>query len=99
MLRKRHLQPLAAKLGINKRIGWHTFRRTYASLLKANGEDVKVVQELMRHSNITTTMNLYAQAFSDDAREAQTKIMELVRTAPIPQRSGVLEQPVSLTVQ
>ncbi len=43
----------------------------------------------MRHSNITTTMNLYAQAFSDDAREAQTKIIELVRTAPIPQRSGV----------
>ena len=99
MLRKRHLQPLAAKLGINKRIGWHTFRRTYASLLKANGEDVKVVQELMRHSNITTTMNLYAQAFSDDARAAQTKIIELVRTAPIPQRSGVQEQAVSLIVQ
>jgi hypothetical protein len=57
------------------------------------------VQELMRHSNITTTMNLYAQAFSDDAREAQAKIIELVRTAPIPQRSSVLEQPVSLTVQ
>jgi integrase len=96
MLRKRHRQPLAAKLGINKRIGWHTFRRTYASLLKANGEDMKVVQELMRHSNITTTMNLYAQAFSDDAREAQTKIMELVRTAPIPQRLGVQEQPFRL---
>ncbi|HTD54574.1 MAG TPA: site-specific integrase, partial [Silvibacterium sp.] len=99
MLRKRHLQPLAAKLGINKRIGWHTFRRTYASLLKANGEDVKVVQELMRHSNITTTMNLYAQAFSDDARAAQTKIIELVRTAPIPGRSGVQEPAVSLIVQ
>ena len=51
--------------------------------MKANGEDLKVMQELMRHSNITTTINLYAQAFSDDAREAQTKLIELVRTAPI----------------
>jgi integrase len=43
---QRHIQPLASKLGITKTIGWRTFRRTYASLLKANGEDVKVVQEL-----------------------------------------------------
>ena len=38
-----HIQP-AAKSRIEKRIGWHTFRRTYSTLLKDNGEDVKVVQ-------------------------------------------------------
>src|SRR5271156_4408093 len=43
------IQPVAKRLGINKRIGWHTFRRTYTRLLHANGEDVKVVQELLRH--------------------------------------------------
>ncbi len=86
MILKRHIQRTAKNLGINKRIGWHTFRRTYASLLKANHEDVKVVQELLRHANITTTMNLYAQAFSDDAREAQGKIVEMVRKAPLPVR-------------
>jgi integrase len=38
--------------GINKALvrakiaaGWHTFRHTFATLLKANGEDVKTVQE------------------------------------------------------
>ncbi len=29
---------------------------------QANNEDVKVVQELMRHANITTTMNIYTKA-------------------------------------
>ncbi|MFB3813103.1 MAG: tyrosine-type recombinase/integrase [Terriglobales bacterium] len=85
MILRRHIQPLAARLGIHKRIGWHTFRRTYASLLKANGEDVKVVQELCRHANPNTTLALYAQAFSEDARQAQGKVVEMVRKAPLPQ--------------
>jgi integrase len=61
---QRHIQPTARKMGIQKRVGWHTFRRTFASLLQANGEDVKVVQELCRHANPNTTLALYAQAFT-----------------------------------
>jgi integrase len=86
MILRRQIQPLAKKLGIQKQVGWHTFRRTFASLLKANGEDVKVVQELCRHATPSTTLGLYAQAFTDDAREAQSKVVELVRTAPLPPR-------------
>jgi integrase len=85
MILRRHVQPLARKLGITKTIGWHTFRRTFASLLKANGEDVKVVQELCRHANPSTTMGLYAQAFTDDARRAQGKVVEMVHRAEIPE--------------
>jgi integrase len=66
------------EIGINKKIGWHTFRRTYASLLAASGADVKVVQELLRHANVSTTMNLYAQAYSLDARSAQNKVVDMV---------------------
>jgi integrase len=83
MILKRHIQPLAKKLGIKKRIGWHTFRRTYASLLSHNHEDVKVVQELLRHANVTTTMNLYAQAFSERARQAQNNVIEMVKKSPV----------------
>jgi len=50
-----HIRPAAKKLGIEKRIGWHTFHRTYSTLLKDNGEDVKVVQELLRHSSTKMT--------------------------------------------
>ena len=34
--------------GIHKNIGWHTFRHSFGTLLEANGEDVKTVQELLR---------------------------------------------------
>jgi integrase len=84
MILRRHIQPLAKKLGIEKAIGWHTFRRSFASILKANGEDVKVVQELCRHASPIITMGLYAQAFSEDARRAQGKVVEMVRRAPVP---------------
>ena len=82
---QRHIQPTARKMGIQKKVGWHTFRRTFASLLKANGEDVKVVQELCRHANPNTTLGLYAQAFTQDARRAQGKVVEMVRNAAKPE--------------
>jgi integrase len=53
-LYKAHLEPAAKEIGIVGHFGWHTFRHTYATLLKGNGEDVKVVQELMRHANISS---------------------------------------------
>jgi site-specific recombinase XerC len=59
-----------------KRVGWHTFRHTYSTLLQASANDVKVVQELMRHANVTTTMNIYTQAISDKKREAQSRVVD-----------------------
>ena len=44
---------------------------------------MKVVQELARHATPGITMALYAQAFSDDARRAQNKLVEMVRQAPL----------------
>jgi integrase len=44
------LQSAAKRAKITKRIGWHTFRHTYSSLLSVCGNDVKVAQELMRHA-------------------------------------------------
>src|SRR5713226_4638376 len=48
------------------------------SLLKANGEDVKVVQELMRHANISVTLNIYAQAITQTKRDAQSRVVSLL---------------------
>ena len=54
------LEVKAAK--IEKRIGFHRFRHTYTTLLTQNNEEVKVVQELLRHANSRITLDLYAQA-------------------------------------
>jgi site-specific recombinase XerD len=63
-LMKRHIRPVAKANGIHKRIGWHTFRHTFGTLLKANGEDVKTVQELLRYANSRITLEVYTQDLS-----------------------------------
>ena len=74
----RFLQPAAKRAGITKWVGFHTFRHTYSTLLKAKGEDVKVVQELMRHASIATTMNVYTKALTPAKREAQSRVVDLL---------------------
>jgi integrase len=74
-----YIQPAAKRVGITKRIGWHTFRHTYTTLLHANGEDVKVVQELLRHGSARITMDVYAQALTPAKRQAQGKVVAMLR--------------------
>ena len=74
---KRHILPAAERAGITKRIGWHSFRRTLASLLQASGASVKTTQELLRHSSPVMTMGTYAKAVTADKRLAQDAIAAL----------------------
>jgi hypothetical protein len=53
---KRYIKPVAHKAGITKNIDWHTFRHSFGTLLKANGEDIKTVQELLRYANSRITL-------------------------------------------
>jgi site-specific recombinase XerD len=73
-----HIQPAARRAGIQKKIGWHTFRHTFSSLVKSLGVDVKVVQELVRHASFGTTMNSYTQAYEGPKRQAQQQLSELI---------------------
>jgi integrase len=74
---KRHIFPAAARAGIRKRIGWHSFRRTLATLLQSSGASVKTTQELMRHSSPVMTLGTYAKAVTADKRHAQNAIAAL----------------------
>jgi integrase len=87
-LRRKILQPVARKVGIRKQIGWHTFRRTYSSLLAETGNDVKVVQELMRHAKISTTMEVYTQAGMPKKRIAQRKAVDVLFNRNSPAQDG-----------
>jgi integrase len=73
-LMKRYIKPAAKKAGIDKNIGWHTF----GTLLKANGEDVKTVQELLRHANSRITLDVYTQAVGSNKRAAQSKVVRMM---------------------
>jgi len=74
---KRHLQPAARRAGVDKQIGWHTFRRSFASLLAAKKENVKIVQELLRHANSRTTSDLYQQGDEAGKRHALSHVSGL----------------------
>jgi integrase len=74
---KRHVLPAAERAGIKKRIGWHSFRRTLATLLQSTGASVKTTQELLRHSSPVMTLGTYAKAVTADKRQAQDLIAAL----------------------
>jgi len=73
-----HILPVARKLGINKRIGWHTFRHTYSTLLRSTGAELKIMQELLRHSTIRVTLDTYTQAVTTEKRSAQEAVVALL---------------------
>jgi len=73
------IRPAAKKIGITKHIGWHTFRHTYSSLLRATRADIKVMQELLRHASSRVTLDTYTQAFKTHKRKAQTHVVRLLK--------------------
>ncbi len=75
---RRHILPVARKLGITKRIGWHTFRHTYSTLLRSTGAELKIMQELLRHSTIRVTLDTYTQAVTAEKRTAQAAVVALL---------------------
>ena len=64
----KRIQSYAKRLGIEKRISPHTFRHTYASHLLDAGADVRIIQELLGHANISST-NRYTHVSTDQLRE------------------------------
>jgi integrase len=75
---RRYIQPIANSLGIQKKIGWHTLRHTYSTLLRCVGAEFKVMQELLRHSSLRSTLDVYTQAISPAKHAAQAAVLALV---------------------
>ena len=86
---RKAVRPAAVRAGIVKHIGWHTFRHSFATLLKANGEDVKVVQESLRHANSRITLDVYTQGLMPTKRQAQGRVVKslLAPNGPTPATS------------
>jgi len=73
-----HIKPGAIKAGLTSTVGWHTFRHTYSSMLRQLGVDLRVQQELLRHADVRTTMNIYTQAVSEKKRAAHSSVARMV---------------------
>ena len=80
MLVEDYLRPAAVKAGALKegekvRFGFHNLRHSLASFLVRNGTDVKTVQKMLRHSDVTTTLGIYAHSMSEDRLAAQDEML------------------------
>jgi integrase len=75
---RKYIRPVAQRVGIQKRFGWHTFRHTYSTLLRSVGTEFKVMQELLRHSSFRSTLDVYTQAVTPAKHAAQAAVISLV---------------------
>jgi integrase len=98
MVLTKTIRPALERAGIrDKVIGWHSFRHSLATNLRAAGVDLKTAQELLRHANSRITLEIYTRAISATKREANDRVMQMVFEAgkkslsapsPAPLRSG-----------
>ena len=61
------IQKLKQKIGLNKKIGPHTFRHSFATHLIEGGANLRAVQEMLGHESITTT-EIYTHLDNDYLR-------------------------------
>jgi site-specific recombinase XerD len=73
----KYLIRLALNAGISKPVGWHTARRTFATLALENGVDIYTVAKLLGHKNIKQVAK-YAQATDKLRRKAIDALPEIV---------------------
>ena len=59
--------------GIKKKISFHNFRHSYATLQLANGTDIYTVSKLLGHKNVTTTQ-IYTKVLDKNKIEAANRI-------------------------
>jgi integrase len=96
----RHIKPAARKLGLPW-INWRCLRTSHATWMVEAGANPKDVQGQMRHSRISTTMDIYAQFVPESQRRALAKMSAMVesRTSkPVAATSSISMPPQSRMV-
>ena len=68
-----NLNKWVAKAGITKKITFHCFRHTFATLQLTGGTDIYTVSKLLGHRDLKTTQ-IYAKVIDKSKRDAVNRI-------------------------
>jgi integrase/recombinase XerD len=66
----------AYKAGIEKPVHVHTLRHSFATHLMESGENIRKIQELLGHSNLSTTQ-IYTHVSTDELKKVKNPLDEL----------------------
>lgn len=70
----KHFKKLVKRLKL-KNVHFHCLRHSYASMLLANGEELKVIQDNLGHKDIKTTSNMYTHVM-DELKERSARRLD-----------------------
>lgn len=77
---KRDIKDILDENGIAWK-GWHAFRRGLGTNLNALGADPKTIQAILRHSQLSTTMEIYVQPVAKQSHAAMKKFERAFKSA------------------
>jgi site-specific recombinase XerD len=67
------LKQAVREAGIQKKVGCHTFRHSFATHLLQNSYDIRTVQELLGHKDVKTTM-IYTHVLNRGGRGVRSPL-------------------------
>ena len=75
----------------------NTWRSHATKKMRSVGTEFKVMQELLRHSSLRSTLDIYTQAISPAKHQAQAAVLSLVFSSDTLEAEGVTRQGAAAT--
>jgi integrase len=75
----RNFKPLLEEAGLPRRVRFYDLRHTFATWMLEQGENPKIVQEILGHSQITHTMDTYSHVTPNIRRGAFVRLSKRLK--------------------